>query len=212
MAILAAVKLAIYNEALRHLGARKLASLTEDREPRRVLDDVWGASDDAVLFGLESGDWNFATRSVSALYDPSITPSFGWRRVFGKPDDFVRLTSLAGDEYFQLPYTARQYADEAGYWLADVDTLYIRYVSSHADFGFDSSKWTIAFRKFLAAYLAHEACERLTNSTAKVEQTRRMMQDALKGAVSRDAMDEGVKFRPAGNWIRSRAGGRGEWT
>ena len=33
-------QLSLYNNALTVLGERKIASLTENREPRRVLDDV----------------------------------------------------------------------------------------------------------------------------------------------------------------------------
>jgi hypothetical protein len=34
-------QLFIYNEALGHLGERRLANLSENREPRRVLDSYW---------------------------------------------------------------------------------------------------------------------------------------------------------------------------
>ena len=42
-------QLFIYNEALGHLGERVLASLTEGREPRRVLDSYWS---DVVAYAL----------------------------------------------------------------------------------------------------------------------------------------------------------------
>ena len=38
MAITNSDRLDVYNGALRRLGSRRLASLTENREPRRVLD------------------------------------------------------------------------------------------------------------------------------------------------------------------------------
>ena len=41
MAITNSDRLDVYNGALRRLGSRRLASLTENREPRRVLDDIW---------------------------------------------------------------------------------------------------------------------------------------------------------------------------
>ena len=37
---MAASKLSIYNQALGHLGERRLATLSEPREPRRVLEGV----------------------------------------------------------------------------------------------------------------------------------------------------------------------------
>ena len=44
-------KLTVYNETLGLLGERKLASLTEQREPRRVLDGFW---DQTVAYCLDA--------------------------------------------------------------------------------------------------------------------------------------------------------------
>jgi hypothetical protein len=55
-------KLGLYNLALGHLEERKLASLTENREPRRVLDDYY---DQELAYCLERKFWNFIYRTVS---------------------------------------------------------------------------------------------------------------------------------------------------
>ncbi len=47
---LVTTKLQIFNGALRMCGERKLASLSEDRQPRRLLDDEW--ADGAVDYCL----------------------------------------------------------------------------------------------------------------------------------------------------------------
>ena len=203
MAISNTDKLVIYNGALRRLGSRKLSTLTENREPRRVLDDIW---DNARLvdYALERGEWNFAIRSVQGAYNPAIEPEFGFRRAFDKPDDFCRLATLSADEYFRTPMTAHQYTDEGGYWLSDADTLYIRYVSSHDSYGHDSSRWTDTFRKYLEAVMAFEGCERITNSAQKQDTLERQAMRLLSQAKSTDAMQEGVKFRPLGGWVTSR--------
>lgn len=211
MAVSGDVKLRVYNEALRILGSRRLASLTEDREPRRVLDDAYGPAGEGVVSCLEAGDWNFATRTREAVYDPGIEPSFGFRRAFAQPDDLVRLTTLSLDGHFASPLTARHYTDEGGYWLADHDTLYVRYVSDDGDYGLDSSKWSMAFRKYLSGFLAFECCERITNSTQHLQKAKRIMEEARAHAKSRDAMDEGVKFMPAGTWVSSRGWGTRDW-
>jgi hypothetical protein len=207
MAILDAAKLRAYNIALtRHLGSRKLASLTENREPRRVLDDIWGDSNEAVEFCLGKADWNFGTRSTKQEYDPALEPSFGMKRVYVKPDDFVRLTTISANEYFSRPLVEREYTDEGPYWITDHEELFVRYVSSHENFGFDSSLWPESFVQYLGAYLAHESCERITNSNSKMSVIYQKMNDCLKHARSRDAMDEGTKFPPAGSWVRARGG------
>ena len=64
MTIDPAHKLRAYNGALVEvLGTRPLSSLAEDREPRRVLDQIW-AGGALVRYALERGDWNFATRAI----------------------------------------------------------------------------------------------------------------------------------------------------
>ena len=55
-------KLSIYNGALSILGERRLASLTENREPRYKLDDVW--DNNFVRRLLQMGQWQFAQRTV----------------------------------------------------------------------------------------------------------------------------------------------------
>src|SRR3546814_15520749 len=91
-----ATQLSLYNGALRLCGEAKLANLTEDREPRYVLDDVW--DDGALRHCLQQGLWNFAMRTVEAEYSPSVEPSFGFRRAFDKPIDWVRPAAMARSE------------------------------------------------------------------------------------------------------------------
>jgi len=211
MAIVTADKLAVYNGALRRLGSRRIASLTEAREPRRVLDDVWGAADETPKYALARGEWNFAMRAVEADYSPSVEPEFGFRRAYDKPDDFVRLAAMASDEYFHNTLTALDYTEEQAYWLTDCDVLYIRYVSSGVDYGLDSLLWSPGFKRYLECFMAWEACERITNSQAKKDRLEREMRMALRDEKSSDAMQEGAKFPPTGSWVRARgSGGRKE--
>lgn len=206
MAVTDATKLAIYNGALRRLGSRKLASLAENREPRRVMDDIWGASSEVVYSALERGEWNFAIRTVEGVYSTSVEPPFGFRRAFDKPDDMRRLAALSAEPYFRTPLTNGQYVDEAGYWFTDHDVIYVRYVSDHSDYGLNGSLWTEAFKEYLECKMAWEACERITNSTAGQDRLERDMRESLKVAKSHDAMNEGIKFPPRGSWSRARGG------
>ena len=208
MAVSTTARLAIYNGALRRLGSRELATVTEAREPRRVLDGIWGTADRIVKQALERADWNFAIRAVEGVYSPDVLPGFGFRRAYDKPLDMRRLASLCPDEYFRVPLDNNQYVDEAGYWFTDSERLYIRYVSDDHTYGLDPSKWTEAFRDYLECDLAFYACERITNSGSKRDRLERDKMEALKTAKSLDAMQEGVKFPPRGSWVRSRTGFR----
>jgi len=77
-----ATKLGLFNGALLMLGERSLATLTENREPRRLLDIVWDGG--GVRTCLEAGIWNFAVRAARIEYDPSAEPGFGLDRAFTK--------------------------------------------------------------------------------------------------------------------------------
>jgi len=195
-------RLTLYNGALRLLGERKLASLAENREPRRLLDDAW--DDGAVNGALEAGQWFFACRGMQYDYSPSVEPPFGYRRAFNKPGDFVRTMAVCQDEYFNVPVTA--YSDEAGFWYADLDTLFIKYVSNDAAYGNDMSRWPQTFVKYLEACLARDIVMALKqNKTAWVDSIQ-LAKDLLVEAKSQNAMAEPAKFLPASSWVAARAG------
>lgn len=195
-------KLKIYNGALIDIGERTLSSLTESREPRRVLDDVW--DHDFVDEILQKGQWNFAARTVLIDYDADVTPPFGYTRAFSKPSDWLRTMGLAEDEKLSLPL--RHYEDEAGFWYADPDSIYVKYVSNGYDYGNNLSKWPSNFRRFAELYLASRICTRITQNESKTEKIIKMADDALKKAKSTDAMDEAVGTMPSGRWSMARHG------
>lgn len=198
-------KLSVYNGALRVLGERK-TTLTEQREPRRLLDDVW--DDDGVRRCLQMGQWNFAIRSTQMDYDTGIAPPFGRRRVFAKPEDFVRVAGVCSDEYFRCPLTT--YQDNAGFWIDDLDTIFVRYVSADVDYGMDFSKWPPNFTSFVEGWFGLQIKPRLTGN--KAEWTQSDVDKLMRAAKATDAMEEPPGFQPAGNWVRSRHGSRSERT
>lgn len=200
-----ATKLGTYNGALRLCKDRKLASLTENREPRRLLDDAWGdgATEGAVKACLEMGQWTFATKSVQLDYSPSVEPSFGYSRAFDQPSDWVKTVAICSDEFFTEPLLA--YKTERKFWYAELDTIYVSYVSNDADYGADLSLWPENFAKLVQAYLANEIVGSLTNAdSAFVIKT---YEAAEKSAKSFDAMEGPTRFPPAGSWVRARRQG-----
>jgi hypothetical protein len=204
---MATSKLAVWNGCLRLCRERKLSSLTENREPRRLLDDAWGdgSTTGAVKACLEMGQWTFATRSAQIEYTPSIEPDFGYRRAFDQPSDMVRPVGICSDEYFNSPLL--QYADERRYWYADLDTIYVRYVSNDSEYGADLSLWSEVFAKLVEAYLAREIVGSLTGGDS--ERVEKSFGMAKKEAQSLDAMNNPTKFLPMGSWSRARFGGWG---
>lgn len=201
-------KLQLYNLALTvYLGERKLASLSENREPRRALDDAWsgGSGNGAVKYCLEQGHWKFAQRAVKLAYTPSITPAFGHQYAFTKPTDCVKLSKMCTDEYFKEPNL--EYAEEAGFWTSNVQDLYISYVSNDATFGGDMSLWPESFVQVVALYLAKNIATRVTGADSKTDKLEAKYVRALLDARSKDAMQGPTQFTPSGAWTRARRGG-----
>ena len=202
-----ASKLLVFNAALLLCGERKLASLTENREPRRLLDDVFDGG--AIKTCLEAGDWNFGTRSLKIEFDPSVAPDFGFTRGFAKPSDWARTSVVSASAYFRPPFKDNQFADEAGFWFADIDTLYVKMVSDGADYGGDLGNWTESFARYFEAYLAHRVAFKITRSQKVVEEIGEELKKRLKGASAKDAMNSGTSIPPEGSWNRARGGRAG---
>ena len=193
-------QLSLYNRALLHTGSRFLSDLSEEVETRRLLDQVW--SDGAVDACLEMGQWYFAMRGIRLDYEPSIEPDFGYRRAFTKPDDWILTSSLAEDEFFRSPLL--RYTDEAGYWYADQDTIYIRYVSNDPTFGGTVATWPKSFYNYVSWYLAKAIIDKLTDDAEKIKLCIESEKHALMEAKNRAAMALPTQFPAQGTWTRAR--------
>jgi len=201
---MATSRLEIYNSALIICGERILSSLTEERKSRRLLDHVW--DNDGVRACLERGQWRFARRTVKFDYDTDLTTDFGYNRSFSKPTDWVATSAVCTDEFFTTPLI--EYADEADYWYAEVDEIYVKYVSDDASFGGNLSLWPATFTDYVAAHFARKIVWALTQDNDKKDDVNEEEKNRLKLAKSNDSMVDPQKFPPPGNWSTSRYGGR----
>lgn len=197
-------QLSLYNGALTILGERKLASLTENREPRFKLDDIW--DNDLVNRVLQHGQWKFAKRTVQLTASSSVTPSFGFQFAFDKPTDFIRTIMIAYDEYFNVPIT--RYSDESKWLFCDAEVIYFAYVSNDSQFGGDLTLWQPNFAEYVEHYLAYKVAPRLTGLEFSERNLQGKMKMQLAEAKATDAMEGPAKFPPRGGWSRSREGFR----
>lgn len=202
-------RLELYNAALLICGERFLSSLSEDREPRHLLDHVW--DNDGVKHCLEAGQWRFAMRAIRLDYDTAVEPEFGYRRAFAKPTDWCATAGVCSDEFFNVPLT--QYIEETGYWFADLDELYVRYVSNDSAFGGDLSLWPARFAEFVATFFASKIILKLTSDEKKrdaiLHPRSGLLARARKEAKSLDAMSGPTVFPATGSWVSSRQTGGG---
>lgn len=201
MPTVADVKLWLYNKALEHLGSRPLTSLTANAESRRALDAAWDGN--VRDFALEKGQWKFAKRIAKITYNPSANPTFGYRYAFTKPSDLKRLISLCEDEYFREPLL--RYQDQGSYWLSDLDTIYVEYVSNDAAYGYDLSRWTDSFKEYVGIVLAQRVAKRLKGESSAGE-LMALAKNALADALALDAQADPTRFPPRGRWASARMG------
>lgn len=198
-----ATKLTLYNSACLILGERKLSSLSENVVMRRRLDSVY--DDGFVKDVLSHALWNCAMRDVELSYSPSVAASFGYQYDFDKPEDWVRTALVSADGSFKMAY--RHYEDKGAYWSADIDTLYVRFVSDHVQNGGDLSLWTPGLTTFAEQRLAWKVARITTGSKTDADELEISQRRMLIQAKSIDAMDEASRPVPQGSWISARRAG-----
>lgn len=198
-------QLELYNGALDHLGQRRILSLTDESDEgqaRRSLDGVWnsGKFKDRVL-GM--GLWNFAIRTLALTYSPSVDVPFGYSYAFDKQSDWIRTAAVSSDPMFN---TLLDYEDSSEYWFAHPDTIYVKYVSNDAAFGYDLSLWPESFTAFVEAYLAWRVAMPITNDTGLRDHLWGLQKKLGSEARAIDGANEAVAYPPSGSWVRSRFG------
>ena len=200
-------QLAIYNIALLAIGERALTALTDDVHSRHLLDEVWDRGAGALEYILEQGYWHVAIRSAEIDKSSSITPAFGFQNAFDVPSDFIRLVQISGGEFFSDPLM--NFDREAQYWYANVDPIFIRYVSDHTSYGTDLSLWPETLTLYAGYYLATQIAPSMTNDI-DLESLEKRTRIKLNDARSKDAQQEPTRFPPFSAWNRARGSG-GSW-
>lgn len=194
-------KLRLYNGALAHCSTVRLANLTEDRKERYELDAVY---DDTLAECLELGLWKFAKRTVQMFADPDIEPSFGKPYAFPFPEDYVRTIAFCTDE--ELKVEVEDWQEENEVWYADIDTIYLSFVSNDLTYGGDLGKFTPSYTAFVETRLALKAALPITRDKVTRNDLLQLDQQALRTAKRLDAVDEPIKYSPPGRLVGSRSG------
>jgi len=197
-----ATKLGLYNGALVELGNERVTDTGEAVKAARELTAVYS---NVVNECLSAGSWNFAMETIKATSDTGVTPAFGYTEVFAKPSDWLRTFAVSEDEYFVNPLI--HYYDDASFWSADVSPLYFRYVSNDTGLGFELTRWTPKFTRFVELELADRVCLAISQNNSLKEEVGKRRDKARKEALNQDAMNEAQpKFRPTSSWTQARWG------
>lgn len=189
-----------YNRVLVALGERRIASTSEQREPRRVLDDLYT---DCIQYCLEQGMWNFAMVST-ALSAASSGAFMSYTTQFTKPSDLIHLFMASISSTFDPPLTG-DYIDQGGSWYSNATSaLYVRYTSNGASFGANTALWTQSFGTYLVHTIAHWAALRITGSPAIEAAMERKAARYLLSALAIDSVPQLPGMRPFNSEARAK--------
>lgn len=194
-------KLSIYNFALLAIEERNIASLTENREPRRVLDQLWTPQ---VNFCLEQGFWKHAKRVLQMPASTTVIPQFGYNCAVAIPNDWIKTYVISSSPSLTPPLL--DYKTEAGYIFSNADPLYLDYISSDPSYGWNLGRWSQTFANYVGYNLGKMAAGRLAKSDKIVERVTKLEYRGKRDAKAIDAMNDPPGFSPTSSWIRARRG------
>lgn len=195
-------KLSLYNDTLRLLGQTKLASVSEEREARYILDDVW---EPAKRYCLEQHFWNFAQKTETLTAATGATPAAGYTYVVFKPDDWVRSMWLKAHARMTDEI---DYLDEGQVWFTNYDPVVCRYLSIEPIVDGMEPAWPELFASTVAAYMAYLTAKQITGSASEREAMRELYERELNNAASKDVFNEPYMMLDpgGGHWNKSRRG------
>lgn len=187
----------ICNRALQKLGAQRIAAIDENSKNARECAAAYAALRDAEL---RAHPWNFSiTRAQLAA--SADTPAFGRTRSFPLPATFLRLLPSYPEQNFNDKDWQIEDGDEVlAIFTNDSAPLNIRYVQQVAD----PNKMDPLFREALAARMAMELCEAITQSNSKWQLAEAAYNRAITTAKHTNAIENVAQAPAEDTWISVR--------
>jgi hypothetical protein len=179
----------ICNRALSRVGEARITSLTDDTKQARACNSAYSLVRDEVL---RAHPWNsaIARASVAKLSDD---PAFGYDAQYQLPSDCLRVVEVYDTK---LPWVV-----EGRKLLSDEGSpLSIRYVRREED----TNQFDALLVSAIAARLAMELCEELTQSNTKRERAGMEYEAILSRAKSADAQEQSPMPFEEDDWINAR--------
>lgn len=199
-----ASEVSICNRALQIIGADSITALTDNNDRARAMRTAYEPVRDAELHRRR---WRFALKraSLAALSD---APASDYARQFQLPGDCLRV--IAGADLVPVPNEADYRTGIGALWSREGDRLLtnlsaplrIRYIARIVD----TSLFDPSFAEALAARLAMEVCERLTQSSTKKAEARVHYRQALVEAARANAIENAPEAAGDDSWVTARLG------
>jgi hypothetical protein len=189
-----ATEVEICNRGLQILGAKRIVSLTEDSRNGRACNAAYEVLRDAEY---RKHPWNFATKRAQLAAD-STAPLFNRLRAFSLPSDYIRL--LSDDPEYNLNSVDWQIEGKK-IITNDSAPLNVRYIYRVTD----PNEMDVLFREALAASIALELAEEITQSNAKKEFAAGKYKEAIDQAKRVNAIERVALQPPEDPWVSVRA-------
>ena len=179
----------IINAALSKLGEQPLASVADQSPPGRLANRTYVDIKQALL---REFPWNFAIKRVALAVD-AAAPVWGFDFAYNLPGDLLRLISLDNSSDYD-------WRNEGGQIVTDITTpLKIKYVADVLE-----GKMDATFREALAARLAMEWAEPLSQTSTVVQQMTSLYRNKLQVARIADGQEDRLTVIDAPDFIDAR--------
>lgn len=192
-----ATEILIANQALVLLGASRITDFTDGSVNADTVTVMYEPTKEALLTEYP---WKFAIKRVAITID-GTAPAFGRAGRYALPADYLSpLAPYPEDNYEELDWII-----EGGYIITDDSTpLNFRYIYEVTD----ATLFDPLFKKALAARLALEMCEQITQSNTKLQSISEIYKEAIALARQKNAFEQANHLPPVDSWISCRTMGR----
>lgn len=186
----------IVNLALTTLGQDRVTDISDDVEVARVMRSLWDFTRDAVLAAYP---WKFAIVSADLPALSTAPTASDWSRQYELPESCLRLVQVGTAAFYTR--SSEVFALQGGLILTDeAAPLRVRYVSRVDAVGL----WPVLFGRTVAMQLACDACEKLTNSSAKFENCMRAFAMSVREARRQNAIERPPQGVDGSDWLSAR--------
>jgi hypothetical protein len=188
-----ASEVSICNDALQLLGAERIVSLTEDSVNARECNACYAEKRDLEL---EKHRWKFAITRTTLAPD-ATEPDFDFAYAYVLPAGCLRVLMPA------RPYLDWQIEDHNGATAiltnegTSLEVVYVKQIT-------DPNLMVPTFRAALAARMAIQMCERITQSNTKMGTARDSYKEAINEARRTNALQRIADEAPEDTWVSAR--------
>lgn len=186
---MAASKTSIANRCLAKIGETRVSNIANDSSKKALtINEMWDQVRDALM---KSYPWNFAVKRTSLALD-GTSPKWEYNNRYLFPVDFLSLLEIRRDPEFEIIGNYIETNEGA--------PLKIKYIARIEDVGL----WDAMFNEAMAAQLAVETVEAITQSNTKKQILIAERDQVISRAYAADAIQEAPQNRAADEWLLSR--------